>query len=46
MGVAKMHDEKGRLVSVYIFIGHLKWTWAVALGNAASIWVHLLLHDM
>lgn len=41
-----MRDEKGRLVSVCTLIMHMKWTWAVALGYAAGIWVHLLLHDM
>ncbi|MBD1545209.1 sodium:proton antiporter NhaD [Roseibium aggregatum] len=46
MGAAKMENEEGRYVSVYTFMGHLKWTWAVALGYAASIWVHTLLHQM
>ena len=46
MGAAKMENEEGRLVSVYTFMGHLKWTWAVALGYAASIWVHILMHQM
>ena len=41
MGAAKMQDADGRYVSVYTFMGHLKWTWAVALGFAASIGVHL-----
>src|SRR3569623_2936 len=39
-GVALMGQARG----VYTFFGHLKWTWAVALGYAASIWVHLLLN--
>lgn len=36
-GVALMGQARG----IYTFFGHLKWTWAIALGYAASIWVHL-----
>lgn len=36
-GVALMGQSQGR----YTFFAHLKWTWAIALGYAASIWVHL-----
>jgi len=36
-GVALMGTARG----VYTFGNHLKWTWAVALGYALSIWVHL-----
>jgi Na+/H+ antiporter NhaD/arsenite permease-like protein len=36
-GVALMGQARG----TYTFFAHLKWTWAVALGYAASIWVHL-----
>ena len=36
-GVALMGQARG----VYTFFAHLKWTWAIALGYAASIWVHL-----
>jgi len=36
-GVALMGQAKGR----YTFFGHLKWSWAVALGYAASIATHL-----
>ncbi len=36
-GVALMGTARG----VYTFGNHLKWTWAVALGYAASIAVHL-----
>jgi len=36
-GVAVMGQARG----VYTFFSHLKWTWAIALGYAASIWVHL-----
>src|SRR3569623_1567884 len=37
-GVALMGQARG----VYTIFSHLKWSWAVALGYAASIWVHLL----
>ena len=37
-GVALMGQSKGN----YTFFGHLKWTPAIALGYAASIYVHLL----
>jgi Na+/H+ antiporter NhaD/arsenite permease-like protein len=39
-GVALMGASKGR----YTFFGPLKWTWAIALGYIASIWVHLWLN--
>jgi Na+/H+ antiporter NhaD/arsenite permease-like protein len=39
-GVALMGQARG----VYTFTAHLKWTWAIALGYAASIWVHFLLN--
>jgi NhaD family Na+/H+ antiporter len=39
-GVAVMGQARG----IYTFFGHLKWTWAIALGYAASIWVHLLIN--
>jgi len=39
-GVALMGSARG----VYTFGAHLKWTWAIALGYAASIVVHLLLN--
>lgn len=35
-GVAVMGQAHG----VYTFFGHLRWTWAIALGYAASIAVH------
>jgi hypothetical protein len=25
-------------------MAHLKWTWAIALGYAASIWAHFLIN--
>lgn len=39
-GVALMGQARG----AYTFLGHLKWTWAVALGYAASILAHLVLN--
>jgi Na+/H+ antiporter NhaD/arsenite permease-like protein len=39
-GVALMGQARG----LYTFFSHLKWSWAVALGYAASIWVHLTLN--
>jgi NhaD family Na+/H+ antiporter len=39
-GVALMGQAKGK----YTFFGHLKWSWAIALGYAASILTHLWLN--
>lgn len=39
-GVALMGQARGQ----YTFFSHLKWTWAIALGYAAGIWVHLLVN--
>ena len=39
-GVALMGQARG----IYTFGSHLKWTWAVALGYAASIAAHLMLN--
>lgn len=39
-GVALMGQARGH----YTFFGHLKWTPAIALGYAASIWVHMLIN--
>lgn len=39
-GVALMGQARGK----YTFFGHLKWTPAIALGYAASIWVHFLVN--
>jgi Na+/H+ antiporter NhaD/arsenite permease-like protein len=36
-GVAVMGQARG----IYTFFSHLKWTWAIALGYAASIGVHM-----
>jgi Na+/H+ antiporter NhaD/arsenite permease-like protein len=36
-GVALMGVSKGK----YTFMGHLKWSWAIALGYIASIYTHL-----
>lgn len=39
-GVAVMGQARG----TYTFFAHLKWTWAIALGYAASIWVHFMVN--
>jgi len=39
-GVALMGQSKGQ----YTFLSHLKWTWAIALGYFASIFVHCWLN--
>jgi NhaD family Na+/H+ antiporter len=39
-GVALMGQARG----MYTFFRHLKWTPVIALGYAASIWVHLMMH--
>lgn len=39
-GVALMGQARGQ----YTFMRHLRWTWAIALGYVASIWVHLLIN--
>jgi NhaD family Na+/H+ antiporter len=39
-GVALMGQARG----TYTFFGHLKWTPVIALGYAASIWVHFLVN--
>jgi Na+/H+ antiporter NhaD/arsenite permease-like protein len=41
-GVALMGQARG----VYTFGAHLRWTWAIALGFAASVGVHLVLMNM
>ena len=39
-GVALMGQARG----IYTFFSHLKWTWAIALGYAASIYTHYLVN--
>jgi Na+/H+ antiporter NhaD/arsenite permease-like protein len=39
-GVALMGQARGQ----YTFFSHLKWTPAIALGYAVSIWVHFLVN--
>ncbi|MGB5259372.1 MAG: sodium:proton antiporter NhaD [Gammaproteobacteria bacterium] len=39
-GVAVMGQARG----VYTFFTHLKWSWAILLGYAASIWTHFLVN--
>ncbi len=38
-GVALMGQARG----IYTFFAHMKWTWAIALGYAASIYVHIVM---
>lgn len=38
-GVALMGQTKG----IYSFVSHLKWSWAIMLGYAVSILIHLLM---
>ena len=40
-GVALMGQARG----LYTFMSHIKWTWAIALGYAASIAVHMLVNS-
>ncbi len=40
-GVALMGQSRG----LYTFFGHLKWTWAIALGYFAAIGAHLLINQ-
>lgn len=40
-GVAVMGQARG----IYTFFAHLKWTWAIALGYALSVWVHFLINQ-
>jgi Na+/H+ antiporter NhaD/arsenite permease-like protein len=39
-GVAVMGQARG----IYTFFSHLKWSWAILVGYAASIAVHFLLN--
>ena len=39
-GVALMGQSRG----AYTFMSHLRWSWAIALGYAASIAAHLLIN--
>jgi Na+/H+ antiporter NhaD/arsenite permease-like protein len=39
-GVALMGQARG----VYTFFTHLRWTWAIALGYALSVWTHLVIN--
>ncbi|MCC3862412.1 sodium:proton antiporter NhaD [Pseudemcibacter aquimaris] len=40
-GIALMGQSQGK----YTFFGHLKWTPVIAIGYAASIWVHMMISD-
>jgi Na+/H+ antiporter NhaD/arsenite permease-like protein len=39
-GIALMGQARGQ----YTFFSHLRWTPAIALGYALSIWLHLLIN--
>ncbi len=39
-GVAVMGQARG----IYTFFAHLRWSWAIALGYAASIWAHFVIN--
>lgn len=39
-GVALMGQARGQ----YTFFGHLRWTWAIALGYGLAIWTHFLVN--
>lgn len=39
-GVAVMGQARG----IYTFFSHLKWSWAILIGYAASIWAHFLVN--
>jgi Na+/H+ antiporter NhaD/arsenite permease-like protein len=39
-GVAVMGQARG----IYTFFSHLKWSWAIVIGYAASVWTHLQLN--
>ena len=40
-GVALMGQARGS----YTFFGHLRWSWAIALGYALSIWTHVTINS-
>jgi Na+/H+ antiporter NhaD/arsenite permease-like protein len=40
-GIALMGTARGQ----YTFASHLRWSWAIALGFAASVLLHLLLNS-
>ncbi|WP_455218038.1 sodium:proton antiporter NhaD [Kaarinaea lacus] len=40
-GVALMGQARG----IYTFFAHLKWSWAIGLGYAASIWMHMWINS-
>lgn len=41
-GVALMGVAHG----AYTFFSHLKWTWAIALGYAAGVYLHIVMHGL
>ena len=44
IGSAARVGLMGQARGVYTFFAHLRWTWAIVLGYAASIWVHMLVN--
>ncbi|MCZ6525609.1 MAG: sodium:proton antiporter NhaD [Gammaproteobacteria bacterium] len=40
-GIAVMGQARG----IYTFWAHLKWSWAILLGYAAAIWMHIFLNS-
>jgi Na+/H+ antiporter NhaD/arsenite permease-like protein len=40
-GVAVMGQARG----IYTFFAHLKWSWAIVIGFAASVWCHLIINS-
>jgi len=34
----------GQARGVYTFFSHLRWSWAVVVGYAASVWVHFAIN--
>jgi NhaD family Na+/H+ antiporter len=40
-GVAVMGQARG----IYTFFAHLRWSWAIVLGYAASIWAHFMINS-
>lgn len=39
-GVAVMGQARG----IYTFFAHLKWAWAIVIGYAVSVWVHIAMN--
>jgi hypothetical protein len=35
----------GQARGIYTFFAHLKWSWAIVIGFAASVWCHLIINS-